>query len=132
MTHRIVAIICTCAFLTSLTGGPLPSAKRDEWVEVRTPNFVIVSNAGEKQARKTALQFEQIHTLYRDSLAVAQGHPSPFITIFAVKDDKSLSDLLPDYWTKGHAHPSGVFWARMNQYYAAVNLDAQGDNPFAT
>jgi tetratricopeptide (TPR) repeat protein len=132
MTHRIVAVICTCAILASLAGGPLLGAKRDAWVEVRTPNFVIVSNAGEKQARKTALQFEQIHTLYRDSLAVAQGHPSPFITIFAVKDDKSLSELLPDYWTKGHAHPSGIFWTRMSQYYAAVNLDAQGANPYAT
>jgi len=132
MIHRVVAIICTCAFLTSLTGGPLPGAKRDAWVEVRTPNFIIVSNAGERQARKTAIQFEQIHTLYRDSLAVAQGHPSPLLTVFAVKDDKSLSDLVPEYWTKGHMHPSGVFANRLDQYYAAVSLDDQGTNPYAT
>ncbi len=42
------------------------------------------------------------------------------------------SDLLPDYWTKGHMHPSGVFAYGLNQYYAAVNLEAQGTNPFAT
>jgi tetratricopeptide (TPR) repeat protein len=111
---------------------PLRAAKRDAWVEVRSPNFIIVSNAGEKQARKTAIQFEQIHTLFRESLAVAQGRPSPVITVFAVKDEKSLSDLVPEYWTKGHAHLSGIFWNRMSQYYAAVNLDAQGSNPYAT
>jgi Tfp pilus assembly protein PilF len=108
------------------------AAKHDAWVEVRSPNFIIVSNAGEKQARKTAIQFEQIHTLFREELAVAQGHPSPVITIFALKDEKSLSELLPEYWTKGHMHPSGVFTYRMYQYYAAVNLEAQGTNPFAT
>ena len=108
------------------------AARHDAWVEVRSPNFIIVSNAGEKQARRTAIQFEQIHTLFRDGLAVAQGHPSPVITVFALKDEKSLGDLLPDYWTKGHMHPSGVFAYRMYQYYAAVNLEAQGTNPFAT
>jgi hypothetical protein len=110
----------------------MSAAKHDAWVEVRSPNFIIVSNAGEKQARKTAIQFEQIHTLFREGLAVAQGHPSPVITIFALKDEKSLSELLPEYWTKGHMHPCGVFTYRMYQYYAAVNLEAQGTNPFAT
>jgi tetratricopeptide (TPR) repeat protein len=108
------------------------AARHDAWVEVRSPNFIIVSNAGEKQARRTAIQFEQIHTLFRDGLAVAQGHPSPVITIFALKDEKSLSELLPDYWTKGHMHPSGVFAYGLYQFYAAVNLEAQGTNPFAT
>ncbi|MGA8145929.1 MAG: tetratricopeptide repeat protein [Candidatus Acidiferrales bacterium] len=132
MALRIAAVLCACAVLLSLAQPPLRAAKRDAWVEVHSPNFIIVSNAGEKQARRTAIQFEQIHTLFRESLAVAQGHASPVITIFAVRDEKSLSDLLPEYWTKGHMHPSGVFVYRMNQYYAAVNLDAQGTNPFAT
>jgi hypothetical protein len=132
MSQRISAIVCACGVLAALVVTPSRGAKRDAWVEVRSPNFIIVSNAGEKQARRTAIQFEQVHTLFRDSLAVAQGHPSPVITILAVKDEKSLSELLPEYWTKGHMHPSGVFAYRMNQYYAAVNLEAQGRNPFAT
>jgi len=111
---------------------PIRGAKHENWVEVRSPNFIVISNAGEKQARKTALQFEQIRTVFRDSLAAASGHPTPIITIFAVKDEKSLSELLPEYWTKGHAHVSGYFSYRMDQYYIAVNLDAQGDNPFKT
>jgi Flp pilus assembly protein TadD len=132
MSRRIAAIFCTSATLWVLLSASIRAAKHDAWVEVRSPNFIIVSNAGEKQARKTAIQFEQIHTLFREGLAVAQGHPSPVITIFALKDEKSLSELLPEYWTKGHMHPSGVFTYRMYQYYAAVNLEAQGTNPFAT
>jgi tetratricopeptide (TPR) repeat protein len=132
MLRRTIAVVCSFALLCSAVPPQVQAAKRDAWVEVRSPNFIVVSNAGEKQARRTVIQFEQVHTLFREWLAVAQGHPSPVITVFAMKDEKSLGDLLPEYWTKGHMHPSGVFAYRMNQYYAAVNLDAQGTNPFAT
>ncbi|HYL68986.1 MAG TPA: DUF1570 domain-containing protein [Candidatus Limnocylindria bacterium] len=111
---------------------PLRGAKQENWIEVRSPNFVVVSNAGEKQARKAALQFEQIRTVFRDSLAVAREHPTPLITIFAVKDERSLSELLPEYFTKGHAHVAGYFSYRMDQFYIAVNLQAQGENPLST
>ena len=116
----------------ALLAFPIRGAKHENWVEVRSPNFVVVCNAGEKQARKAALQFEQIRTVFRDSLAVAREHPTPQITIFAVKDEKSLSELMPEYFTKGHVRLAGLFSYRMDQFYIAVNLDAQGDNPFKT
>src|SRR5215469_4045035 len=126
MIRRTPALLCVLDLLCAIVASRALAAKRENWVEVRSPNFIVVSNAGEKQARKTAIQFEQIHTLFREWLAVAHGRPSPVITIFAVKDEKSLGELLPEYWTKGHMHPAGVFTSAMNQYYAAVNLEAQG------
>jgi len=116
-----VLLICTAS-----------QAKHEAWVEARSPNFIVVSNAGEKQARKAALQFEQIRTVFRQSLKVAGSHPSPVVTILAVKDEASMRELLPEYWAKGHSHPSGLFAGRLSQYYAAVQLDAQGTNPYET
>ncbi|HKN60862.1 MAG TPA: DUF1570 domain-containing protein, partial [Candidatus Acidoferrales bacterium] len=52
--------------------------------------------------------------------------------ILAVKDEQSMRELLPDYWTKGHAHPGGLFMYRMNIYFAAVQLDEQSENAFET
>ncbi|MGH9714180.1 MAG: DUF1570 domain-containing protein [Candidatus Acidiferrales bacterium] len=126
---RLVLLGATVCVLLTI---PARAAKHETWVEVRSPNFIVVSNAGEKQARKTAAQFEQIRSLFRSSLAAAAGHPTPVITIFAVKDEKSLSELLPEYWAKGHSHPAGWFAYRMEQFYIAVNLEAQGSNPFKT
>ena len=86
------------------------AAPTGKWVEVRSPNFIVVSNAGEGQARKTAVQFEQIRSLFRDSLSYAKNAASPVITIMAVKDEDSLRELLPEYWAqKGHSHPAGIF-----------------------
>ncbi len=108
------------------------AAGANNWVEVRSPHFVVVSNAGAKQARNTAIQFEQIRSLYREALQIAREHNGPVVTILAVKDEKSLEELLPEYWAKGHSHPAGMFQQAMNQFYIAIELDAQGVNPYET
>jgi len=110
----------------------LSSAKPQTWVEVRSPNFIVVSNAGEKSARKAALQFEQIRAVFRQSLQGVSQRPSPVVTILAAKDENSLRDLLPEYWAKGRAHPAGLFVTNLNHYFAAVTLDAQGSSPYET
>src|SRR5690348_5777201 len=108
LSHPAVCVLLVLCAFSSL------GARRENWVEVRSPNFIVVSNASEKQARKTALQFEQIRDVFRNSLAVASNHPSPVITILAVKDESSMRELLPEYWAKGHTHLGGIFIYRMN------------------
>jgi tetratricopeptide (TPR) repeat protein len=110
--------------------GAAFGAKHQTWVEVQTPNFIIVSNAGDKNAIKSAVQFEQIRALFRQSLTFASQAHTPQITVLAVKNEDSMRQLLPEYWAKGHAHLAGIFFSRLDQFYAAVQLDAPGDNPY--
>ena len=125
-TFRAFLLICCIAFAVPIFG-----AKHEVWFEARSPHFVVVCNAGEKQARKTARQFEQIRSVFRQYIVIASSHSSPVITIFAVKDEKSLRALLPEYWaTKGHTHPAGIFFYNLGQFEAAVQLDARGPNPY--
>jgi tetratricopeptide (TPR) repeat protein len=124
-TNRIAALACGIALLC-----PALTAKEQTWIEVRSPHFIIVSNAGEKQARETAIHLEQIRTFFRQVITVAQNAPSPTIIVFAVKDENSLRDLLPEYWAKGRGHPAGIFLGGFYQFYAAVELDAPSNNPY--
>jgi len=108
-------------------------ARHDKWFEARSQNFVVVCNAGDKQARKTAVQFEQIRALFRKYLEIASEHPTPVITIMAAKDEGSMRDLLPEYWaTKGHTHPAGIYFSALEQHEIALMLDAPGQNPYET
>jgi tetratricopeptide (TPR) repeat protein len=132
LTRPLTAVVLAFLGLAMLLAAPLPGAKHETWFEVRSPNFVVVSNAGEKEARKTAIRFEQIRAVFRRSLDVANKHPSPVITVLAVKDENSVKALLPEYWAKGHAHPAGIFLQNMNLYFAVVQLDAPGSNPYNT
>jgi tetratricopeptide (TPR) repeat protein len=132
MPRQLTAIVLAFLGVAILLAAPLPGAKHETWFEARSPNFIVVSNAGEKQARKTAVRFEQIRAVFRRELVLASKHESPVITIMAVKDEDSVKALLPEYWVKGHAHPAGMFLDNMNQYFAVIQLDAPGSNPYNT
>jgi len=131
MTRPLTVLLVTLLLVSILI--PLqPTGAEQKWVEVRSPNFIVVSNAGEKEARKTAVHFEQIRAVFRRSLAVAGQHASPLITIVAAKDEGTMKSLLPEYWTKNHMHPAGIFFERDNMYFAAVQLNTEGANPYHT
>lgn len=105
--------------------------KAETWIEVRSPHFVVVSNAGERQARGTAGQFEQFRTVYQSAFPKARVDSSTPLIIFAVKDEKGLKALLPEFWEKkGQMHPAGYFQAGTEKNYAALRLDTQGEYPF--
>jgi hypothetical protein len=132
MTRPLTVALLNFLGLAILFSTPLPGAKHETWFGARSPNFIVVCNAGEKQTRRTAIRFEQIRAVFRRELELASKHESPVITILAVKDEDSVKALLPEYWAKGHAHPAGMFLSNMNQYFAVVQLDAPGSNPYNT
>ena len=117
-------------FCILLLGAPAAGSK-DTWIEVRSPNFTVISNAGEKEARKIADQFEQFRELFQKSfptLRVDLGKP---LIIFVVKDENSLKALLPSYWeTKGQAHPAGIYLPGDDRHYVAVRTDLATENPY--
>jgi tetratricopeptide (TPR) repeat protein len=111
---------------------PAPPDKPDTWIEVQTPHFIVASNDGEKTARGVADQFEQIRFLY--SKALNRGlrlDPGIPILIFAVKNEKALSQLIPEYWVQeGHTHPGGLFVHGQEKNYIAIRTDVEGEFPY--
>jgi tetratricopeptide (TPR) repeat protein len=108
-----------------------PAMPKDAWIEVHSPNFIVISNAGEREARKVADQFEQFREVLHLSLnniRVDLGKP---LIIFAVKNEDSLKLLLPAYWeVKGHAHPSGIYVSGEDRHFVALRTNMEGDNPY--
>lgn len=102
------------------------------WVEVRSPHFIIVSNASEDQAEKTAKHFEEIRAVFRTALPFASTHESPVITVLALRDEASMQELLPDFWEKGHVRNAGLFVQRLGKAYIVLRLDLATDNSYET
>src|SRR3984893_8042043 len=125
---RILPAALAIAILAAI---PSARAKDDKWVEARSKNFIVVSNAGGQQARNTAIQFEQIRELFRQSFAYTKNRQTPVITILAAKDENTLQELLPEFWAeKGRVPPSGIFVQSLYQPAIAVQLSGMGDNPY--
>ncbi len=113
-------------------GVPIIAADKPEaWVEVRSPHFRVISNAGDKQARRAAGQFERFREVLRNTLTKGRLDSATPMLIIAVKDEKSLKVLLPEYWEKkGSMHPVGYFMRSLGKDFVVLRLDASGENPF--
>ena len=69
-------------FLACALPGFAPAA--DNWVEVRSPHFTVSSNAGEKQARRIANQFEEIRVIFHTEFATLRVDPGKPLLVIAV------------------------------------------------
>ncbi len=130
--HRLIALSLLLVAAASVRSEPAPADKPDTWTEVQTPHFIVATNDGENSARRVADQFEQIRYLYSNALQRGvRIDPGTPILIFAVKNEKSLSQLIPEYWSqKGHTHPAGLFVAGPEKNYIALRTDVEGEFPY--
>ena len=123
-----VLILLLSTFSSSAQAAPF---SKDAWFEVRSPNFIVISNGAAKQAREIAKQFERFRGIFHDSfpkLRVDIGKP---LVIFALKDEQSMRMLLPAYWeVKGNKHPAGIYVRGLEKDFITLRMDMHGENPY--
>ena len=66
MRHRAVLLLTLLAWASGLLGAD------DDWLEIRSPHFRVISNAGEKRGREVALRFEDVRSLFARALPDAR------------------------------------------------------------
>jgi tetratricopeptide (TPR) repeat protein len=127
--------MCKCLGLLAILFLPLLSPARDKpenWVEVRSPHFTIVSNSNEKQARRVADQFERMRSVFHalfPKVRIDGGNP---IIVLAIKDEKDFRELEPAaYLAKGQLKLAGLFLRGPEKNYVLLRLDAEGEHPYA-
>jgi tetratricopeptide (TPR) repeat protein len=124
--HRILLQVCML-FLTSIC-----MAGEETWTEVKSPNFVVISDASPKQARRTAKSFEQFRLLVQTAMPKGTKlDPSVPLTIFAGRDERSLKILLgEDRQNKGATQLAGLFMAGPERNLIALRMDASGNQDY--
>jgi hypothetical protein len=110
--------------------------KAATWIQVKSPDFLVLTDANEKQGRRVAFQFEMIRAVFRQFFNISGSAKDPPVIIIAVKNDNDLKALLPEFWArKGLMHPAGVYLGGPEKNYIALRLDVtakQGaGEPFA-
>src|SRR5438445_4389790 len=70
-------------------------AAKDEWIEVRSKNFVLVGNASEKDIRKVGTRLEQFRETFRQLFGQI-NLTSPVLTnVVVFKSDSSYKNFKP-------------------------------------
>ncbi len=104
----------------------------DNWVEVRSPHFLVLTDSSEKQARHVAGQFERMRLVFHTAFPKASVDPPSPIVILALKDKKDFQALEPEaYLARGQLELAGLFLRAPDKNYVLLRLDAQGEHPYA-
>jgi tetratricopeptide (TPR) repeat protein len=105
----------------------------ESWVEVRSPNFVVLTNSSEKQARHIAGQFERMRDVFHSGFPKARLGSGAPIVVLALKDKRGFQALEPQaYLAKGQMDLAGLFLRAPEKNYILLRLDAQGEHPYST
>ena len=106
--------------------------KSENWIELRSQHFSVITPANEKTARRIADQFERMRAVFHVAFPnVPIDNVAP-IVVFAVKDDKDFRALEPEaYLAKGQLKLGGLFLRSPEKNYILMRIDAEGDHPYS-
>jgi TonB family protein len=126
MLRRIAPFFFLLAALVPARG------QADTWLEVRTPDFLIVSNATEKEARRAARQFEGMRAVFQRVFPDAELNTGEPMLVLAVQDKRALQALEPEsYLATGQLNLVGLFLSAPEKNYVLILLNAPGAHPYA-
>ena len=110
-----------------------PAASADKWIEARSAQFTVLSDAGEKNARQILDQFERVRWVFQTLFPKANVDPAEPIVVVAAKDRKIFEGMEPaDYLGRGKMNLGGYFLHTLDKSYILLRLDAEYEHPYAS
>jgi tetratricopeptide (TPR) repeat protein len=99
-----------------------------QWVEVRSPNFSVITDAGDKRGRDVALHFEQMRSVFGTLMTKANVNLSVPLQIVAFRNTKEMRQMAPIFNGKP-TELAGFFQSGEDRSF--ILLDMSVDNPWA-
>ena len=119
-----LAAPCT---LLLLSIAPRSLASEPQWVEVRSPHFSVVTDAGEKRGREVAVKFEQMRSVFGAMLTKAKINLPIPLQIVAFRNTKELRQFAP-LWHGKPTQLAGLF--EVGQDRGFILLDMSVEDPW--
>jgi tetratricopeptide (TPR) repeat protein len=108
-------------------------ASGDQWVQVSSDHFTVVTNSNEKEGRHLLDQLERMRWTFQKLFPKLNVDPDEPILVIAVKNRKSFEPLEPrEALAKGNAELAGFFQRGMERNYILLRLDAEQEHPYDT
>jgi Flp pilus assembly protein TadD len=120
--NRITFLVLVIASL----GGVTPA---QEWATVRSPHFVVTTDAGEKRSRELALRFEEMRHVFEKLLSNDKlTSPIP-LQILAFRNSKGFGQVAPSKNGKPDTGIVGVFQTGGDMNFIALDLSTESGYP---
>jgi tetratricopeptide (TPR) repeat protein len=108
--------------------APTVFAGESQWVEVRSPNFSVITDAGEKRGREVAMRFEQMRGVFGALMTKANVNLPIPLQIVAFRNTKEIRQVAPLFNGKP-TQLAGLFQGGGDRSF--IMLDMSVENPWA-
>ncbi|HEY1658219.1 MAG TPA: tetratricopeptide repeat protein [Candidatus Sulfotelmatobacter sp.] len=120
----IQIVLCLSAILADAI---LAFAGEPQWVEVRSPNFSVVTDAGEKRGREVAMRFEQMRAVFGSLMTKVNVNLPVPLQIVAFRNTKELRQVAP-LFSGRPIQVAGLFQQGVDRSF--IMLDMSVENPW--
>jgi tetratricopeptide (TPR) repeat protein len=116
-------------FLLALTlsAAPMASGSDSQWIEIQSPHFSVVTDAGEKRGRETAMRFEQMRAVFGALMTKASVNLPIPLQIVAFRNSKEIEQFAP-LWNGKPVQLAGLFQGGEDRSF--IMLDMSTENPW--
>jgi len=110
---------------------PLLGFASEQWTEIKSPHFTVVTDAGEKRGRDVALRFEQMRQVFGSLVLRGEVKTSRPVQILAFKNTKGIRQVAPLFKGKP-VEVAGLYQKGQSEDYIALDLSTEGDYKWQT
>lgn len=103
----------------------------EQWTEVKSDHFTVVTDAGEKKGRDVVLRFEQMRQVFGTLMLHGEVKVSRPVQILAFKNTKEMRQMAPVFKGKP-VEVAGLYQKGQAEDYIAVDLSTEGDYKWHT
>jgi thioredoxin-like negative regulator of GroEL len=125
--YLLIFTVSLCAF------SNVSASAKDEWFQVKSKNFTMIGNAGEKEIRRVATKLEQFREVFRQLLPQMQSASPVPTSVIVFKDDKSFAPFKP---VNASGQPSdwvtGFFLKGEDVNYITLSTEGKDEQVYTT
>ncbi|HUQ49887.1 MAG TPA: tetratricopeptide repeat protein [Terriglobales bacterium] len=103
-------------------------AAAQNWEEVRSPHFTVITNAGAKQGKAVAQRFEQMRYVFGTLILRDRVNINVPLQIVAFKDNRGLKQVAP-LWKGKPIDLAGVYLGGEDKHFIALDLSSEAGYP---
>src|SRR5215469_6010926 len=103
---------------------PPAYAEGPQWIEVRSPHFSVITDAGEKRGREVAMRFEQMRAVFGTLMTKAKVNLPVPLQIVGFRTTKEFRQFAP-LWHGKPTEAVGLFQSGDDRSYIMLDLSVE-------
>jgi Flp pilus assembly protein TadD len=126
---RLAAALLAFFLLSSLWERSAILAGEPQWIEVRSPNFSVLTDGGEKRGREVIMRFEQMRAAFATLMTKGKVNLPVPLQIVAFRNTKEIRQVAP-LWHGKPTQLAGLFQSGGDRSFIMLDLSTQ--DPWTT